>query len=128
MDHWLLYNIPYNCTGLQEGQNPIQLGHIYENGIVKSLSFVNSTNVLISVLKNEEIVLMYESGLAVHIFIRYLSDIHYLLDVFLSQWIALPKNYRLNETLIGLLGNANDNPNDDWQTKLGVTCYITNTK
>ena len=90
---------------------------LYENGIAKPLPPASTTNVSISILNNDEIVLMYSSGLEMHIYIRYSESF----GCFFSQWTVLPENYRSNETLTGLLGNANGDPNDDWQTKLGAT-------
>lgn len=80
----------------------------------------NYINVSVTILNNEEIVLMYNSGLEVHLFVRVSSA----WGCYLAQWIVLRENYRVNETLTGLLGNANIFEADDWQTKNGVTLPI----
>lgn len=96
----------------------LNLIKVYVGGALKPLiNGINYSNVTITVLNNEEIIIMYNSGLEVHLILR-VSDSW---GCFLTHWIALPGNYRPNEKLTGLLGNANGDRFDDWQSKLGVT-------
>jgi hypothetical protein len=92
----------------------LSLVELYEGGVIRSLN--NSSNVFVNVVNADEVVLTFPTGLEVHALVRSSPTF----GCFFTQWIYLPDNFRSDETLTGLLGNANGNPYDDWQTKLGA--------
>jgi hypothetical protein len=113
-----LVQISYVSGVASNVQECLGLVRLYEDGIARPVSFgTNSSSVSISVVNQDEVVLLFSTGLEVHAIVKTSPSF----GCFFSQWIALPENYRPDETLTGLLGNANGNPFDDWQTKLGAT-------
>jgi hypothetical protein len=89
----------------------------YENGVARPINTgSSSSNVSVSFVSQDKILIVFSTCLEVHIFIR--GSLSF--GCFFTQWVELPTNYRPRETLTGLLGNANGNPNDDWQTTRGT--------
>jgi hypothetical protein len=113
-----IVQISYGSGVANNVQECLSLVRLFEGGIARAVSSgTNSSGVSVTIVNQDEVFLLFSTGLEVHAVVKTSPSF----GCFFSQWIALPENYRPDETLTGLLGNSNGNPFDDWQTKLGVT-------
>ena len=98
-------------------QGCLDLVKFYEDGIARSLKDgAIAATVSVSVVDPDEIILLFSTGLEIHIFVKASPSF----GCFFTQLIDLPEGYRSDETLAGLLGNADGDPFDDWQTEDGL--------
>ena len=105
-------------TGLADSiAGCVQLVNLYEDGMKSTVGMVStSPNVTMSSLNDEIIVFYQNTGVELHLYMKFSQSF----GCFFTYWIYLPETYRSNEALMGLLGNANGDPFDDWQTEQGA--------
>ena len=112
---------PLIQVSLREGtadsiEGCFNLIQLYENRIERPLSSgASSSSVTISVLNDEIIIAFSGAGVEVHMYVKSSASF----GCFFTHWIYLPDNYRSGERFVGLLGNVNGDPDDDWLTKEG---------